>query len=367
MSEAPRQLPAASNASCSISAIPTPSVRPPWTWPSTIIGLICNSAIIDGDEPAHPHLPRPRIDVDHDVGTERKRQVRRVVDGLGVEPGLHPGRQRHGTPGGQRDLRDRRALLRIAAHDPPPGGAAIGRPLQILRRYLEHGRGDEAGPVADLARHHRGRGAADRRRTRAVGAQPVRSRVGVAVDHLDVRRRDAELVRDDLGERRLVPLTLGLDADRQLGGAGRRDPQCGAVVHPQPGDVHVLPGSGADRLGEERDPHPHQLPAARAWPARGAARRSRRDPARSAAPADSHRSHRPSRWRTHTGTARTVTRLSIRNRAGSMPDLGRQQVDQPLDQVHRLGDPERAGVGDPTGRLVRIDAADVAVRSLQVV
>ena len=40
MSEPPRQLPSSSKAICSMSAIPTPSVSPPWTWPSTIIGLI---------------------------------------------------------------------------------------------------------------------------------------------------------------------------------------------------------------------------------------------------------------------------------------------------------------------------------------
>ena len=35
-----RQLPPSSNVITSISAIPTPSARPPWIWPSTIIGLI---------------------------------------------------------------------------------------------------------------------------------------------------------------------------------------------------------------------------------------------------------------------------------------------------------------------------------------
>ena len=47
--------------------------------------------------------------------------------------------------------------------------------------------------------------------------------------------------------------------------------------------------------------------------------------------------------------------------------LGGQQVDHPLDQVHRLGDPERAGVGDAAGRLVGVDALHRAVRGLQVV
>jgi hypothetical protein len=35
-----RQLPSSSNVMTSISAMPMPSARPPWIWPSTIIGLI---------------------------------------------------------------------------------------------------------------------------------------------------------------------------------------------------------------------------------------------------------------------------------------------------------------------------------------
>ncbi len=40
MNEPPRLLPSSSNAMTSMSAIPMPSARPPWTWPSTIIGLM---------------------------------------------------------------------------------------------------------------------------------------------------------------------------------------------------------------------------------------------------------------------------------------------------------------------------------------
>ena len=40
MNDPPRQLPSSSNAITCISAMPMPSARPPWTWPSTIIGLI---------------------------------------------------------------------------------------------------------------------------------------------------------------------------------------------------------------------------------------------------------------------------------------------------------------------------------------
>ena len=40
MNEPARQLPCSSNATCCISAMPTPSASPPCTWPSTIVGLM---------------------------------------------------------------------------------------------------------------------------------------------------------------------------------------------------------------------------------------------------------------------------------------------------------------------------------------
>ena len=56
------------------------------------------------------------------------------------------------------------------------------------------------------------------------------------------------------------------------------------------------------------------------------------------------------------------------------PQLGRvhvqlvgQAVDDPLDQVDRLGDPERAGVRDAARRLVGVDRGHLAVRGLDVV
>ena len=198
-----------------------------------------------------------RIDVDDaDVGAERERQVGRVVDGLGVEAALDALGQLDRSARGHGDLLDRRALLRVALDEP----AAL-LPLEVLGRHLEHRRGDDPRPVADLARDERRRGAADRRRARPVGAEAVGRVVGVAVDHVDVLGRDPELLGDDLGERRLVALALGLDADPELRLAGRVHAQLGAVVHPEAEDVHVLARAGADRLGEERDADPHQLAA----------------------------------------------------------------------------------------------------------
>ena len=78
---------------------------------------------------------------------------------------------------------------------------------------------------------------------------------------LDVLRGNAELLRDDLRERRLVALPLRLRADADDRFAGRVHPQVGAVVHRQAEDVHVLARPGADALGEERDADAHQLAA----------------------------------------------------------------------------------------------------------
>src|SRR5919202_1942583 len=105
MSEPPRQLPSSSKAICSISAIPTPSVSPPWTWPSTIIGLI--------------RTPQSST-------ATNRRTVTAAVP-------------RH------RDLLDRDALLGVALARPP-----AARPLEVVRRGLEHRRRHAPRELADL-------------------------------------------------------------------------------------------------------------------------------------------------------------------------------------------------------------------------
>ena len=47
--------------------------------------------------------------------------------------------------------------------------------------------------------------------------------------------------------------------------------------------------------------------------------------------------------------------------------LEREGLDHALDEVDRLGDAERAAIGDTAGRLVRVDRLDLHVRGLQVV
>src|SRR5207244_3933178 len=77
--------------------------------------------------------------------------------------------------------------------------------------------------------------------------------VRVAVVHEDVGRRDAELVGDDLGEGRLVALTLRLGADLEYGLAARVHPELGAVEHLDADDVELPAVAGAERLGHGGD------------------------------------------------------------------------------------------------------------------
>ena len=129
----------------------------------------------------------------------------------------------------------------------------------------------------------------------------------------------------------------------------------------------MLARAGTDTLGEERQADAHQL-AVRSLgrPARRAGRRSRRCPSPVAAP------------RVVAGVVLPAGGCGVRELLGSQqvlhPQLGGihaelvgEAVDDALDEVHRLGDAERAGVGDTTGRLVRVHARDLAVRGAVVV
>ena len=81
------------------------------------------------------------------------------------------------------------------------------------------------------------------------------------MNDVDVLRRDPQLFGDDLGERRLVALSLALHGQTYDRLAGGVHPQLTTVGHPQTEDVHVLARPSTDGLGEERDPDAHQLPS----------------------------------------------------------------------------------------------------------
>src|SRR5690349_10606095 len=213
------------------------------------------AAVVDRDEAADVDLSGALVDVDDaDVAAERERQVRRIVVVDGLEAGFHP--LRMVRVGRQRDLLDRLE----------PVGRALdaelaGLPLEILFGRLEQVGGQLACLVADLARRD-GRGRTrDRCRARRVCSEPVGCGVGVAVLDLDVAHGEAQFFRDDLGERRLVPLALRLDADTGEDLAGRMYADLTRVEHLQPEDVEVVRRTGPDDLGEAADADAHELAA----------------------------------------------------------------------------------------------------------
>src|SRR5581483_8959487 len=135
-------------------------------------------------------------------------------------------------------------------------------PLEILLVHLHQMRRDFARLLLHLARRDHARGAGDRRRTRAVGAEPVRRGVGVALFHLNLLGRNAELARDDLRVGGFVSLPLRFGAEPRDDAAGRVHPQLAAVEHADAQDVAVLLRPGADDFREADDADPHQLAAA---------------------------------------------------------------------------------------------------------
>ena len=137
--------------------------------------------------------------------------------------------------------------LRSAPHLEP-----IILPLQVVDAALQQMRGQVGSLVTDFARRNRGRRARRRRAATGVGAQAVRRGVRIAVLHLDVFHRQTELLGHDLRKRRLVPLTLGLDADADDRRAGRVDANLGTVEHLDAQDVKGVRRPGADDLGECR-------------------------------------------------------------------------------------------------------------------
>src|SRR4030095_9619511 len=141
------------------------------------------------------------------VGAKGEAEVRGIVKGRLLEPGLEPLRivVRHVRGEGHGAKRDR---LAGSAFD----GELATTELDVTRRRLEQVRRDLLTLLDDLVERHENGGAADRRRTAALGAHAERERPGVAVHDLDLLDRDTELVGRELGERRLVSLPVRVRA-----------------------------------------------------------------------------------------------------------------------------------------------------------
>ena len=176
-----------------------------------------------------------------------------------------------------------------------------------------------------------------------------------------------ELLGDDLGEGRLVALALGLDAELEHRLAGGMDAELGRVEHPQPGDVVLLAVPRADHLGEGGEADPEQPPFL--------ARRGLLEPELLVAELLERDPHRLGVVagvvdEAGGGLVRELLRLDevVEPEPGSVDlELVGGVVDEPLDQVRGLGDPERAPVGDAAGCLVRVPAVRDDVRGRDVV
>ena len=108
-----------------------------------------------------------------------------------------------------RDLVERDAPTRCAAHCDRAGDE-----LEIFGRGFHHVRGNLDGLGAHFGAGEPARVAGDHRRAAAAGPAPERGRVGVALHDDDVVDVDAELLRNDLGHRRLDALPVRAGAER---------------------------------------------------------------------------------------------------------------------------------------------------------
>src|SRR6266481_3329740 len=106
---------------------------------------------------------------------------------------------------------------------------------------------------ADFTAGHCCGRASDRCRARAVSAEPIGCRVGIALFDCDVFRWNADLARQDLSEGRGVPLALADRAEPRDGTSRRMYANLAGIEHPEAKDVAILDRAGAYDLGEEAD------------------------------------------------------------------------------------------------------------------
>ena len=170
------------------------------------------AAVVDGNVALQLHDARLAVDFDdRDVRAERIDEVRRIVEGGRLEPWLHALRHVPRDIRHQRDVLDRLRLVREAADE-----ELAVLVLDVLHRGLEEMARQQLRLLLDLPRGDRERRAAHRRRAAAVGAPSHRRGLGVAVNDLHVADADAEFIRDDLREGRLLALAVRRRSDEDV-------------------------------------------------------------------------------------------------------------------------------------------------------
>src|SRR2546422_1917830 len=175
------------------------------------------------------------------MATEREHEVRRIVEGRRIENGLDAFWQVARHVGRPRNFLDRLCGLRRALHDELPV-----RELEIFLSGFEEMRRNLSRLVPHFAGGQRDRPALHGSRSTAIRALAVGRQFRVAMHNLDIGHRDPELVRDDLGERRLFALTVRV-APRIAGSlSGGMEPAAGGTpkAPPEPRCRDDLPRAG---------------------------------------------------------------------------------------------------------------------------
>ena len=242
--------------------------------------------------------------------------------------------------------------------------------LDVLGGCFEQVGGDLLALLDDLVDASRDRRTADGGAAAAVGAHAELDQVGVAVDDLDRLRRDAEPVGDDLGEGRLVTLSVGGGAGVDGDGTGGVDAHVGALpqsgLSAQRADDRRGRETASLDVGRETDP---ELPAAGAVGAAG------RLLAAQVVVAD-HLERAVHRRRVVARVVRErdlgLVREGVRRHEVSLANFDRPQTSRVAGEVHQPLDDE--GRLRPSGAAVGVDrrgmgedAGDMAVDRRDVV
>ena len=192
------------------------------------------------------------IDLDlADMRSRRKREVEGIVERVFLEPGLDTFGVVVRHVGRKGDLGNAHGL--VGAGD---GEVALPK-LDIRFGGFQCMGGDLLALGDDLVDRLDDRGAADGDRARAVGAHAEGNAAGIAVHHLDVFDRHAELVRDHLGEGGFMALAVGMGAGKHGHAARGVEADTRRLVKTHPGaeradDRRRRDAAGFD-IGREAD------------------------------------------------------------------------------------------------------------------
>ena len=279
------------------------------------------------------------------------------------EAGLHTGRWLViGSPG---DIFHGLEFSRVAFQL-----ETINFPFQIVLADLQQMRGDFFGFGVDFSGCHGNGCARYWGRARAISSQPIRCGAGVAFFDLDHLRRQTQFCGDDLRIGGLMSLALRNRTHACDGAAGRVDANLAGIEHAYTQDVAHFGRAGADYLGERHQAYAHQR--RRIWVGAGFSLLGTQ-------PFVIHRlEHLIERgliiagiiFKTERGGVREL-RLADEIFAANFGfvyiQFLRQHIHHALDQIHRLGDAERAAIGYAARGFVGIDPINAAVSRRDVV